>query len=77
VAHWLSAKRPATIRVFGGEILPKKPSITLPEALLAAFDTNDRINHYLIENLPSTHGEPNCPPARAETLLPSLLTCIT
>jgi uncharacterized damage-inducible protein DinB len=33
--------------------LPKKPSITLPEALLAAFDTNDRINHYLIENLPS------------------------
>lgn len=29
-----------------------KPFV-LPEALLAAFDTNDRINHYLIENLPA------------------------
>ena len=26
--------------------------IVLADALLAAFDTNDRINHYLIENLP-------------------------
>src|SRR5215469_3610064 len=25
----------------------------LPQALLNAFDTNDRINHYLIENLPA------------------------
>jgi uncharacterized damage-inducible protein DinB len=25
----------------------------LPEALLAAFDTNDRINQYLLENLPA------------------------
>ncbi len=24
----------------------------LPDALLAAFDTNDRINHYLLDNLP-------------------------
>ncbi len=28
-----------------------KPFV-VTEALLAAFDTNDRINHYLIENLP-------------------------
>jgi uncharacterized damage-inducible protein DinB len=28
-------------------------AFVLPEALLAAFDTNDRINHYLLENLPA------------------------
>jgi uncharacterized damage-inducible protein DinB len=27
--------------------------VVLADALLAAFDTNDRINHYLIENLPA------------------------
>ena len=34
--------------------MPKKPvaPFQLSEALLAAFDTNDRINQYLIENLP-------------------------
>jgi len=36
-------------------LMPKsdlKP-FSLPEALLAAFDTNERINQYLLENLPS------------------------
>ena len=43
--------------------MPKNPSLKagvadkayldrLPEALLNAFSTNDRINHYLIGNLP-------------------------
>jgi uncharacterized damage-inducible protein DinB len=33
--------------------MPKKPPVVLADALLAAFDTNDRINHYLIDNLPT------------------------
>ncbi len=35
--------------------MPKKPAapFVLSEALLAAFDTNDRINQYLLENLPA------------------------
>jgi len=35
--------------------MPKtsSPTLTLSEALLAAFDTNNRINRYLIENLPA------------------------
>jgi uncharacterized damage-inducible protein DinB len=34
--------------------MPRKGStpFVLPEALLAAFDINDRINHYLLESLP-------------------------
>jgi uncharacterized damage-inducible protein DinB len=28
------------------------PPVDLPEALLSAFDINDRINRYLVENLP-------------------------
>ena len=28
------------------------PAFPMPEALLTAFDTNDRINQYMIENLP-------------------------
>src|SRR5712675_799836 len=31
---------------------PKTFAELLPEALLNAFNTNDRINHYLIDNLP-------------------------
>jgi uncharacterized damage-inducible protein DinB len=36
------------------------PPFSLSEALLNAFDTNDRINQYLIENLPADawHAEP-------------------
>jgi len=35
--------------------MPKKAvtPFLLPEALLSAFDTNDRINQYLLENLPA------------------------
>jgi uncharacterized damage-inducible protein DinB len=33
--------------------MPKKPPIVLADALLVAFDTNDRINQYLIDNLPA------------------------
>ena len=35
--------------------MPKKAqaSFVLSEALLSAFDTNDRINHYLLENMPA------------------------
>jgi uncharacterized damage-inducible protein DinB len=32
--------------------MPTKPPVVLSEALLAAFDTNERINQYLLENLP-------------------------
>ena len=35
--------------------MPKKPAapFVLAEALLSAFDTNDRINQYLLDNLPA------------------------
>ncbi|MGA9354612.1 MAG: DinB family protein [Terriglobales bacterium] len=33
--------------------MPLKQPVVLADALLAAFDTNDRINQYLIENLPA------------------------
>lgn len=34
--------------------MPKTPaSFSLPDALLQAFETNERINQYLIENLPA------------------------
>ena len=32
---------------------PAKAPFSLPQALLTAFDTNDRINQYLIDNLPA------------------------
>jgi uncharacterized damage-inducible protein DinB len=43
--------------------MPKKTSavFVLPEALLAAFDTNERINHYLIDNLPEAAWRANPP----------------
>ncbi len=31
---------------------PESKSFSLPESLLAAFDTNERLNQYLLENLP-------------------------
>lgn len=38
-----------------GNAMPKKAAATfvLAEALLSAFDTNDRINQYLLDSLPS------------------------
>jgi uncharacterized damage-inducible protein DinB len=50
----LPERSPATLFPFlRGGIMVKKAPVVLSEALLAAFDTNDRINHYLIENLPA------------------------
>lgn len=37
----------------GGEGAARRYAAQLADALLKAFDTNDRINHYLIENLPA------------------------
>ena len=44
-------------------MMPKKPPapFVLADALLAAFDTNDRINHYLLENLPEAAWRANPP----------------
>lgn len=36
----------------GGQDVGGSYAAQLPDALLRAFDTNDRINRYLIENLP-------------------------
>jgi len=41
-------------------------SVYLPQALLNAFETNDRINRYLIENLPA--GAWNAKPATGRTI---------
>ena len=60
----------------GGSWSRKRPSF-LSEALLAAFDTNDRINHYLIENLPAEAWRASLLLAKAATLLPSSRTCTT
>jgi uncharacterized damage-inducible protein DinB len=42
--------------------MPKAASaaFSLPQALLTSFDTNDRVNQYMIENLPAEacHAEP-------------------
>jgi uncharacterized damage-inducible protein DinB len=40
----------------------------LPEALLAAFDTNDRINQYLIENLPAEAWRAEPPEGKGRTI---------
>lgn len=49
----------------------------LAEALLSAFDTNDRINHYLIESLPAEAWRAELQTAKAATWLPSLRICTT
>ncbi len=40
----------------------------LPGALLVAFDTNDRINHYLIENLPAEAWNAKPPDGKGRTI---------
>lgn len=40
----------------------------LPAALLRAFDTNDRINHYLIENLPAAVWKEKPPGEKGRTI---------
>ena len=44
-----------------------KPFV-LADALLAAFDTNDRINHYLIENLPAEAWRAEPPQNKGRTI---------
>ena len=68
--------------------MPKNPSLKagvtdktymdrLPEALLDAFSTNDRINHYLIDNLPPEAWKAKPPTARDAPSPPSSPTCTT
>lgn len=44
------------------------PPFKLSDALLAAFDTNDRINQYLLENLPVLGWRANPPGGSGRTL---------
>jgi uncharacterized damage-inducible protein DinB len=50
--------------------MPKKSvaPFVLADALLAAFDTNDRINHYLIENLPAEAWRAEPPEGKGRTV---------
>ena len=41
---------------------------SLPDALLSAFDTNDRINHYLLDNLPVLAWRANPPGNSGRTI---------
>ena len=49
----------------------------IPLALLNAFNTNNRINQYLIDNLPPAAWKASRLTARAAPLPPSSLTCTT
>jgi uncharacterized damage-inducible protein DinB len=40
---------------------------SLPQALLTSFDTNDRINHYMIENLPTEAWRAEPPEGKGRT----------
>jgi uncharacterized damage-inducible protein DinB len=61
--------------------MPKRPSLNagsvdkpkpylerLPEALLTAFNTNDRINHYMIDNLPQEAWTAKPPDGKGRTI---------
>ena len=50
--------------------MPRKniTSFALPDALLSAFDSNDRINQYLLENLPVLAWRANPPGGRGRTV---------
>ena len=49
--------------------MPKSaPAFSLPDALLTAFDTNDRINQYLIENLPAEAWRADPPENKGRTI---------
>jgi hypothetical protein len=48
---------------------PAEPyPVLLPQAVLNAFDTNNRINHYLIENLPSEAWNAKPPDGKGRTI---------
>jgi len=44
------------------------PAFSLPQSLLAAFDTNDSINQYLIENLPAEAWRADPPGGKGRTI---------
>ena len=44
------------------------PAFSLSESLLTAFDTNDRINQYLIENLPAEAWRAEPPAGKGRTI---------
>jgi len=50
--------------------MPKSAAtaFSLPQALLTAFDTNDRINQYLIENLPAQAWRAEPPQGKGRTV---------
>jgi len=43
-------------------------AFSLPQALLISFDTNDRINHYMIENLPAESWRADPPGGKGRTI---------
>jgi uncharacterized damage-inducible protein DinB len=43
-------------------------AFSLPQALLTSFDTNDRINQYMIENLPANAWRAEPPQAKGRTI---------
>jgi uncharacterized damage-inducible protein DinB len=50
--------------------MPKSvpPPFSLPQSLLTAFDTNDRINQYLIDNLPAESWRAEPPEGKGRTI---------
>jgi uncharacterized damage-inducible protein DinB len=50
--------------------MPKNPpaEFSLPQALLTSFDTNDRINLYMIENLPAQAWRAEPPAGKGRTI---------
>jgi len=47
---------------------PVSTPFSLPQALLAAFDTNDRINQYLLEKLPAAAWRAEPPDGKGRTI---------
>jgi uncharacterized damage-inducible protein DinB len=43
-------------------------AFSLPQALLTSFDTNDRINHYMIESLPAEAWRAEPPAGKGRTI---------
>lgn len=53
-----------------GAFMPKTamPPVPLPQSLLNAFDTNDRINQYMLENLPAEAWRAEPPEGKGRTI---------
>jgi uncharacterized damage-inducible protein DinB len=55
--------------MFTEVIMPKTPApFSLQESILHAFDTNDAINHYLLENLPAAAWRAEPPGGKGRTV---------